>query len=243
MDKNATYEEIFRLRISDFDHNDHLLPHAILDLAQDVAGKHADILNIGFNDFMKMNRIWVLVRNRYVMEKYPSLYEKVKVRTWPRLKGRADFDRDTLILNEDDEVICKVQSKWVILDVDKRTIVLPRHFEYPLKEICQDVTFSTPFNKLEDFPIDNLSHYEIQTEYCDLDHNRHINNIQYAKYIMNTLRLGDDELIHSFEIDYIHELSYGERVDLYWYKEDNTYHIKGVTNVVHFIARIEVEKR
>lgn len=239
MDKIATYEESFRLRVSDFDCHDHLLPQAILDLAQDVAGKHADILGIGFQDFIENHRIWVLLRNRYVMEKYPPLYATLKVKTWPREKGRADFDRDTIIYDEKGNVVCKVQSKWVIVDADKRTIVLPRNFEYPIKEGCKEITFDTPFTKLDDFPIEHFNHFEVETEYCDLDHNRHINNIQYAKYIMNALKLDESVQIHSFEIDYIHELSYGQKIHIYWYKEENTYYIKGISNETNFIAKLE----
>ena len=59
MDKSS-YEEKYRLRISDFDCYDRITPCCILDLAQDIAGKHADILGIGYQDFIVNNRIWVL---------------------------------------------------------------------------------------------------------------------------------------------------------------------------------------
>lgn len=243
MDKNAIYEEKFRLRVSDFNCHDYLLPQAVLDLAQDVAGKHADILHIGFEDFIKQNRIWVLMRNRFVMEKYPPLYATVNVKTWPREKGRADFDRDTIIEDLNGNVLCKIQSKWVILDVVKRCIILPRNFEYPIKEICEEKTFETPFFKLEDFDCENLPFHEIETEYCDLDHNRHINNIQYAKYIMNSIVLEENERIHTFEIDYVHELSFGQKVKVYYERKENIIRVKGVSNQTNFIAVLEIEKK
>ena len=44
-----------RLRNSDFDCNDVLLPSAVLELFQDIAGEHADEINIGYKDLFAKN--------------------------------------------------------------------------------------------------------------------------------------------------------------------------------------------
>ena len=74
---NEKYQENFRLRISDFDTFDHLTPHAVLDLFQDVAGKHADLIGVGFDKMIKDNLIWVLLRTKYEVIKNPPLYSTV----------------------------------------------------------------------------------------------------------------------------------------------------------------------
>ena len=159
---NSFYEEKFRLRISDFDCFDRLTPCCILDLSQDVAGKHADLLNIGYNDFIKHNRIWVLIRTRFEIIKNPDLYSTLTVKTWPRKKGRVDFDRDTLITDENGNVVCKLQSKWVIIDSNNRKLVLPRQYNYPLDNFLEDKTFDSSFEKLDDFSVENLCGKEIR---------------------------------------------------------------------------------
>lgn len=243
MDKLACYEEKFRLRISDYDCNDHITPVTLLDLAQDVAGKHADLLNIGYDDFMQKNHIWILVRTRFEIVKYPPLYATLNVKTWPREKGRADFDRDTLITDENNEIICKMQSKWAIVNYLDRKIVLPRNFDYPIKEICQDKTFDTPFNKIDDFDIDGINSIEIKTSYCDLDHNGHVNNIKYVQYITNVLRLEKNTVIKSLEINYIHELKDNDTFNLYIKKEENLILAKAVKDEqTIFICKIECNK-
>ncbi len=243
MDNNAIYEEKFRLRISDYDCYDHLTPVAILDLAQDVAGKHADILNIGFDDFMKENHIWILLRTRFEMMKYPPLYSTLKVKTWPREKGRVDFDRDTLITDENDDVICKVQSKWAIVDYKTRRLILPRNFEYPIKEICQEKNFETDFKKIDDFDISSLVPYEVKCSFSDLDHNGHINNIKYVQYITNILKLDKNYLIRNLEINYLHELKKDDTLKIYIKQEENVFFAKGIKNEDNiFLCKIECEK-
>ncbi len=243
MDALACYEEKFRLRISDYDCNDHITPVALLDLAQDVAGKHADLLNIGFNDFMKKNHIWILVRTRLEIVKYPPLYATLKVKTWPREKGRVDFDRDTLITDENDDVVCKMQSKWVIVNYLDRKMILPRNFDYPIKEICQDKTFDTPFNKIDDFDIDGIDPIEIKASYSDLDHNGHVNNIKYVQYITNALRLDKNTCIKYLEINYLHELREKDTFNLYIKKEGNLILAKAINgDETSFICKIECSK-
>ena len=62
---NIEYSEKFNLRINDFDCHDRILISSILDLFQDVAGKHATKLKIGFNDLIIKNRLWAIVRTKF----------------------------------------------------------------------------------------------------------------------------------------------------------------------------------
>ena len=62
---NEIYEELFRLRVSDFDCFDRLTPFAILDLSQDIAGKHAANLHVGYDDLISNDVVWMLLRTRY----------------------------------------------------------------------------------------------------------------------------------------------------------------------------------
>ena len=132
MEKNV-FEKEFELRISDFDCFDKIKPSVILDFFQDVAGEHADILSVGFNDLIKKDLIWVLVRTKYEVIKEPTLYSKIKVRTWPHPKGRIDFDRDYLILDENNNVLIKGTSKWVIVNYKTRRLSLTKDIDFNIE--------------------------------------------------------------------------------------------------------------
>ena len=58
----SSLTKVVTVTINDLDSYDYLKPSSILDFAQLVASKHADELGIGFNDFIKKDLIWVVVR-------------------------------------------------------------------------------------------------------------------------------------------------------------------------------------
>lgn len=228
MEKNI-FEKEFELRISDFDCFDKIKPSVILDFFQDVAGEHADILSVGFNDLIKKDLIWVLVRTKYEIIKEPTLYSKIKVRTWPRPKGRIDFDRDYLILDENNNVLIKGTSKWVIVNYKTRRLSLTKDIDFNI-EFYQEKNYLEPFNKLQDFELDDsFISFNYQTLFTDLDHNGHVNNIKYADMILNSINFNENDNIKLFEIDYIKELKKGNSITTYYKKENNIILIKGIS--------------
>ena len=240
----SLYEEKFRLRVADFDRYDRITPSALLDLSQDVAGKHAADFNVGYEDFKKNDCIWVLLRTRYEFITNPKQHSYVNVKTWPRKRGRVDFDRDTLILDEFDNIVCKMQSKWAIVDSVKRTLVLPRNYNYPFGDCLDESTFDTPFEKLENFDVSSLKGVDIKTEYSDVDHNGHINNVSYVKFALNLMKLEEKYYISNLEINYVHELKENEPLILYMKKENNEYNFKAVSDdKVIFLLKINVKEK
>lgn len=236
---NEKFSEVFRLRVSDYDCFDKLMPHAVLDLFQDVAGKHADLIGVGFNDLIKNNLIWVLVRTKYIVLKNPPLYAKVKATTWPKPKGRIDFDREYIIEDEKGDLLIKGISKWVVVNAKTRRISLTKDVNYSC-DISHDANFNGNFEKLEDFFIDGCQENEATTTFSDLDHNGHVNNINYARFIINSINLSKADEIQSFEINYIKELPANTKIKIYSKKCGKVIDVKGIINNVDvsFIAKI-----
>ena len=232
------YSEKFRLRTSDYDKYDHLTPKAILDLFQDVAGKHADYIGVGFDDMIKRDLIWVLVRTKYEVIRYPKLYSTVIVTTWPKKKGRLDFDREYEILDENGDLLIKGISKWVIINVKTRRVSAARDINYSC-DIIDKENFTDSFPKIEDFEIDSAEKYTTYTSFSDLDHNGHVNNINYAKYIVDALKFKEDEIIQKFEINYLKELPFDSKIDLFSKKENSTILCKGKKEEdISFISKV-----
>lgn len=226
---NGIFSEEFRLRISDYSTYDHLTPHAVLDLFQDVAGKHADLIGVGFQEMIGKDLIWVLVRTKYEVLKNPKLYETVRVSTWPKAKGRLDFDREYLIENLQGEVLIRGISKWVIVNRKTRRLSPARDIHYNC-ELEEREYFTGGFPKLEDFDISGLSFFEERTTFSDLDHNGHVNNANYARFILNAISLQPAEEIAFFEIDHIKELPPDTFVKNFYKKDGKMIWVKGIIN-------------
>lgn len=233
--------DYYRLKVFDYNCYDQIAPYGILDILQDIAGEHSTTFNMSFDDLMANNQIWVLVRVKYKVIKPLSLFAKVKAVTWPKNKGLVDFDRETQIYDENNNLAIIATSKWVIIDVNTRKIIPAKHVEFK-GECLDENNFVEPFNKLKDFDITNTNSYQCQVSFTDLDHNGHTNNAKYTTYILNALKLKQDEIIEQFQIDFVHETYLDDKLTLYYYKEDNLYHIKALKdNDLVFIAKITLK--
>ena len=229
------YKTTYRLRPSDFrPKNDTLSSTTLLDIFQDLAGDHATRLGLGFEDFMKKDLIWMIVSTRYEIIEDVPMYAIIEATTWPRKKGKIDFFRDYKI-SYNGKTCIKATSRWIIANYKTRHIYIPRDIdfvgEYHEEETCE-------ITKLHDFNTDGLEAHKVNPQYMDLDHNGHINNIRYATYIENILKL--EHQIKAFEITYVKEAKLNEEISIYVKIDGTNFDIKGVVNnETCFLARIE----
>lgn len=234
------YQEIYKLRVSDYTCHDRLAPHGVLDLLQDIAGKHAITFNMSYEDLKAKNNIWVITSVKYKVIKEAPLYCDAKVITWPRPKGLVDFERTSQIYDaKTNELLINGTTKWIILNNSTRKIVPAKHVDYTVETLDVDLFDNQKFLRLKDFDISNCNLYTYKTNYLDLDHNGHINNIKYCVMILNAIRLKENELIDTFQIDFINETHENDEINIYYFKENNEYNVKAIcNNKTVFISKI-----
>lgn len=233
------YEKNYQLRVSDFDGSDSLRPSAVLDMFQSVASEHATKLNIGYNELIQRDLVWVILRMRYDVKKRVSFGEEnVIVKTWPHKEGRVDYDRDYAIEGLDGERLVVGSSKWCVINMSTRRISVGSAV-YPEGEHYGEIIYPEGLKKLPDFSIDGAEVFEGYAGHSCLDHNGHINNVKYCDFILDAIKLEKQE-IKSFEINYINEMQVGE-FTLYTKKEGNKRLIKGFSKEKEsFRAEIEL---
>ncbi len=230
------YNTDYRLRPSDFRPNDTLSSTTILDILQDLAGDHASRLGLGFEDFIKRDLIWMIVSTKFEVIGDIPMYARINAFTWPRKKGKIDFFRDYKIIYNGNTCI-RATTRWIIANVKTRHIYIPRDIDFSGE--YHEENLNIELDKLNDFDISNLEKHTFIPNFMDLDHNGHVNNIKYATYIENILKL--DKQMKSFSITYVKEARLGDILDIYVIKNDNTYDIKGVVNnETCFLARVGV---
>ncbi len=237
------YKEKFRLRVSDYDKLDQVLISSILDLCQDVAGKHAIELGVGYDDMIVRDIIWMIIRSKVRIIKNPPFSSNVVVKTWPSAPGRLDMEREYLILSEDEkEEYVHVTSKWVLCSNSTRRLLRAKEAEFKIDNYLEDKLFNESFDKVSFDENKELKTSIVKTNYLELDHNGHINNVKYANFMMLGIEEIQNKAIKNFQIDYLHELKANEDVVLNYYVENNTIYVKGSSlNEDSFIAKIEIE--
>lgn len=220
------YNETFRTRESDFDMNGNLKPSAVLDYFQEVAGTHACILGVGFDDLLKNELLWVLVKVKFEIVSSPKAHKNIIVKTWPLAPSRVTLQREYLIEDEDGNILVKGSSEWVTMNAQTRKLVISNDV-YPLDSFCEQKVFEDRMRKVPDFKDESYPKI-IVPEFCDLDRNVHVNNIKYADFVMNMLCSEESMPVKTFQIDFHKEIYKGEQISLYMQKDGENALFKGV---------------
>ena len=201
-----------------FDMNDRLSAKSFLNLFQDVAGVNAVEIGVGYEDMLKKNLYWILSRVKFDVFKMPVPNQTVIVETWPHEKGRIDFDRDFKILSEDGEVLVIGTSKWCVIDTETRSLQRTDNVNY-VGEICPDVNYQEKFGKImlpqEDAFQEVFTH---TVRFSDLDHNKHMNNTNYALLASNATT---KQNFSHFEINFLSECVIGDNIVVSLAKTDD----------------------
>lgn len=233
------YEVKEKLRTSDYDAYDRIKFHSLCERFQDLAGDHAKMLGMGYEDLIKKNLIWVLT-SQYIRLKGKVPYNsEVTLRTWPKERGRADFIRYYEIETACGDIVCDSISKWVILNCENRKIDRASDFFY--EGDLYDKTLYDDFSKIRvTIPHSKqfLESYKVRND--DIDHNGHMNNAIYTRIIFNLIKLTPDFKLKGIQIDYLKEAFLNDTIDIYYFcEEDNKYFVGFVNLTQVFIARVE----
>lgn len=232
------YEANYRMRTNDFTCYDKLSPTSILDTFQDVAGTHAAILKMGFDDMVAKGYYWVVFREKVTILGNVKPGETIKAITWPEPKKGVSFIRNYKMLNESNEVVAVGSSLWVVISSVTRRLDRARDVIYDGEYVEEKVYDS--LDKLKEIEI-NSDFILHEVKFRDLDHNKHMNNSKYMDVFLDILDLKPTEIIKSFQLDFLHEAKYKDVIKLKYQKIDNIYYFVGyIKDVLAIRAEIEV---
>ena len=205
----------FFVHTKDVDHNDIIRPSAILDLFQDLAGLHAEELGVGYQDLRKLNYAWVVLYQQFEMKKLPPYLDKVYLTTWPKPKGRLEYEREYLLKDSKGEVLGQGISNWIVIDLSTRSLVR-----------SDKVNFNGEFETFTNYPEkckrklnlkveDIIDEVDCEVTLEDIDHNGHMNNARYLSLIQNNFYGFDSKkYVRTAEISYIKEAKYKDIIKI-----------------------------
>ena len=120
----------FFIQTSAVDISDNIKPASVFDYFQDIAGLHAKELGVSYETIKKENLAWVILYETYEIINMPPYLENVVVKTWPKPKGRLEFEREYFMESIDGKTLIKGISNWVLIDLDTRMIARTDRVDY-----------------------------------------------------------------------------------------------------------------
>ena len=208
-----TYSQTFRVASYQTDLSARMKPSAILEIMQEMAGAHAEMLDVGRSRLQPMNLAWVLTRVEVRMERYPVSGEIITAETFPMPNRRVFFPRYFIFRDEKGEQIGCAGSLWVVLDVTTRKMGSPAEIAALMPD-NRDLTapMGMPAT-VEELSGEGASAVRMPV-YTDLDVNGHVNNTRYLDWCCNALGIDAmrSHAMKTFAVNYNQEILPGQEV-------------------------------
>ena len=198
----------------------------ILYLAQEVAGRHCDLLNVDYDTLLEKRLFWAVTRHRVQITRLPVRGETLRIETWPMPTTKVAYPRSVVAYDAEGNECFRAISLWVLMDIDKRNMILPGKSGVSVEGTLRGNELATP-NGLIAKHLGNL----VQRRVCftDLDRNGHMNNTRYLDWI-DDLMPSAFHLEHQrreFTVCYLSEALEGQVLNLGWdYLEDGVVQVE-----------------
>ena len=228
MDKVGRYLDMAEPFHCDFSHRlfmGHLGNHML-----NAADFHSRDRGFGMDYLNSINKTWVLSRLAIEMDEMPLQYEKFYVETWVESAMRyftnrnfrvvaATGDSTPVTQHPSPKVYGYGRSIWAMIDTETRQpcnlleVNNGSILEYVEKEK------ENPMAKLSRVKMDENAELvrTIETNYCDVDINGHINSVKYIEHVLDLFSLEwyKEHMLKRFDIAYVAESHGGDKLCFY----------------------------
>lgn len=182
-------------------------------LFEGAARAHATALGLGVEHLHEAGRAWVLARLSLRVNHIPAAGDEVEVLTWPSrrtagVRARRDFE----LLAPNGATLAEAESTWLVIDRSThRPLRLPAWFStfdyYP-----RDTSAPLLAWTLDAQAGGLLLHREVGEP--DLDENRHVNNVTYVEWAMESLppEVQSGWVARALDVEYAAEAFLGDRI-------------------------------
>jgi len=231
-----TYSREFTIASYQADVTARIKPSAILEIMQEMAGAHAELLDVGRSRLLPMNLAWVLTRVEVRMERYPLSGETITVEAFPMPNRRVFFPRYFIFRDAQGKQIGCAGSMWVVLDITTRKMANGAEIAGYLPN-NSDLTAPMGMPATVEEIVGEGSEMTRIPVYTDLDMNGHVNNTRYLDWCCNALGIETmrDNAMKNFAVNYNQEILPGQEVRTVLHREGGRFSFSGFEGAVrHF---------
>lgn len=218
-----------RVESYDVQPNGNIKVSSLLKMLQKAAGDDANSTALNYDSMAALNMAFVLTKMTVKILQDIKLYDELVIISHPRKTRGASFPRD-FIVKVDNTVVAVARSMWVLLDLEKRTILRPSAVDsLGSLAISDDDEFDLP-DVRRVIDINSLSRTDVlSVKYSHLDMNNHLNNTFYADFIFdcvsrNNAGSASDKGLY-LQINYKNEARLGDDIEIFsqYNPDDNSY--------------------
>lgn len=177
----------------------------------DIAMCQSEKLGVGIDYLKERNIAWMLYKWDITIHKYPVYGEIIKVRTVPNSFKKFYAYRRFDILNGQGEKFVSANSLWLLINTDKKRPIKITKDMYKAYQVRSDEP--SEIRKITG-PSTIDMEKEFNVRYSDIDTNRHVNNVKYAAWAIETIPLDIvlNYTLANLKVIYKKETTYGKTI-------------------------------
>jgi acyl-ACP thioesterase len=211
---------------------------ALADYFQEAASHPAE-LGVSMQDLLAEGRAWVLAHFRLEIDRLPDWNEEITLETWPSGLERLFATREVVFRDGNGEALAQGTSAWLVINTERRRPTRPPAALYDIETPDRPAPLSTD---LDDLPAPDRTdcEREFTVRYHDLDLNRHVNNVRYLEWALETLppSILDERRCTGLALQFEAEATHGDPVRA----TAQTDHGEGPLRVRHRLAHAEADR-
>ena len=190
-------------------------PSMILFLAQEVAGRHCNLLSVDYDTLAAKRMFWAVTRHRVQITRMPVRGETIRIETWPMPTTRVAYPRSVIAYDAQGNECFRAISLWVLMDLDKRSMILPGKSGISVVGTLRGLELDTPNGLVAK---DLRCHQHRSVCFTDLDRNGHMNNTKYLDWISDLLpsQFHENHQPREMTVCYFTESREGQTLQLSW---------------------------
>ncbi|MGN0281980.1 MAG: acyl-[acyl-carrier-protein] thioesterase [Prevotella sp.] len=223
MDKVGRYKFLSEPFHCDFSHRlfmGHLGNHML-----NAADFHSTERDFGMTRLNPIHKTWVLSRLAIEMVEMPEQYTHFTVETWVESAMRYFTNRNFQVVADDGRTLGYGRSVWAMIDTETRqpTDILAIDDGAINDWIERDKPCPIAKGSRVKMSADATLVRTIDTHYCDVDVNGHVNSIKYVEHTLDLFPLEwyASHRLRRFDIAYVAESHAGDCLNFYQETNDN----------------------
>lgn len=222
------YAQNFTVYRHDGDCYGYVRPASILRYGQQIATMHAYRIGLTDEVYARTHTAYVLAKLAVHFDRVPCVDEELTLITQPERLKRAVNKRITRIFGSDGREAGCLDSRWVLIDTEKRTILRTHPAEFTIWDA--DIERELPM-RMTKVPLEQTEAFGTRyADYSLCDMNGHLNNTRYVDLICDALpwEVWDTAEVEDLLIFYHKEVPRGETFTLHRAQTgENTWYFTG----------------
>ena len=212
IDKTSVFfrERDIEVRYSEMDYQKVLKPSSLLNFLQDIATFAADDGGFGYDEVVKRNLGWFLLKYHMEFTNYPKHIEHLHIKTEARGVNRLFASRDFEVYNrENNELLGRAISQWALVNFTDKSMTSPQEI-FPQFNKVEKREDDLSFEKIHTLErIDYTDEFKVR--YDDIDVNQHVNNMNYIVWAFEALpkEFKDKNKLKKLDMVFKKEIQFG----------------------------------